>query len=47
MNIKLVDAILTGARGEVFRSVGEVYVRGNVVKYFTLEDVALKKIEGT
>lgn len=47
MNIKLADAILTDAKGEVFRSVADVYVRGNVVKYFTLEDQALKKIEGT
>lgn len=47
MNIKLADAILTNAKGETFHSIKEVYIRGNTLKYFTLESTALKKIEGT
>jgi len=34
-------------KGEVFHEVKEVYIRGNVLKYFTLENETLKKIEGT
>ena len=44
MNIKLADAVLTNSKGEVFHSIKEVYIRGNTLKYFTLEDTALKKI---
>lgn len=47
MNIKLESAILTDAKGEVFHKVEEVYIRGNVLKYFFLQEAALKKIEGT
>ena len=47
MNIKLADAILTDPKGELFHSIKEVYIRGNTIKYFNLENTALKKIEGT
>lgn len=47
MNIKLINAILTDPRGEIFREIKEVYIRGNVIKYFTLEEHAIKKLEGT
>lgn len=55
MNIKMDNCIRTDAvifcsllkKGEVFHEVKEVYIRGNVLKYFTLENETLKKIEGT
>ena len=47
MNLKLTDALLTDAKGQIFKSVNEVYIRGNVLKYLTLEQFALKKIQGT
>lgn len=47
MNIKLCQAVLTDPKGEIFRDIREVYIRGNVVKYFTLEEHAIKKIQGT
>lgn len=47
MNINLGDVVLTDAKGELFHSIKEAYIRGNTLKYFTLENTALKKIEGT
>ena len=44
MNIKLADAVLTSAKGDVFHSIKEAYIRGNTLKYFTLENTSLKKI---
>jgi len=31
-------------KGEIFHSVKEVYVRGNTIKYFTIDDDVIKKI---
>ena len=47
MNIRIEKAYLTDPKGEVFHKVGEVLIRGNVIKYFFLDNSALKKIEGT
>lgn len=47
MNIKMENAYLTDPKAEVFHSVGEVWIRGNVIKYFFMDDSAIKKIEGT
>lgn len=44
MNIKLADAVLTSPNGDVFHSIKEAYIRGNTLKYFTLENTSLKKI---
>ncbi|MCL4125618.1 UNVERIFIED_CONTAM: hypothetical protein GTU68_026881 [Idotea baltica] len=47
MNLKLADAILTNSGGTKFHQIKEVYIRGNTLKYFNLDDSSIKKIEGT
>lgn len=47
MNIKLVDAVLTNQTGNRFHQIKEIYIRGNTIKYCSLDESALKKIEGT
>ena len=47
MNIKMEEATLSDKSGLVFHSVKEVYIKGSMIKYFTLDNGLLEKIEKT